>query len=620
MRVLKKYSSIFAYIRGMGLNWVLFRIKYLYWQKSNYFDKINTQILQKSKTLKKDQLFIPKIEWINKKFKGSSKLLERADQALVGKVYAFSHTYLDYSDKGNIAWNRNPVTHKTADANASWNHLPDFGEYGDIKLIWEASRFPQIYAFINAYAITKDETYAKACLAQILDWIEKNPFPLGVNYKCGQEITFRVIAWMVAVDYFRDFLSKEEEAKIAENIYISLLRVDANIDYAARAVRNNHSLSEALGLIIFGLYFQQFEEAEPFLKKGITYLLQESAYQVYDDGSYIQHSFTYERLALDVLSFALLITDRTGDSLPEIIRKRHQKMIDFLLSFIRENGWLPNYGSNDGANLFPVDGSDYRDFRNSLNFAQMVNTGEKLFDTHCALADFFALKCKQHRKIQKRTAFEEGGYYIVQNRDIFSFIRCHSYKDRPASNDMFHVDVWHKGKNIFCDAGSYSYNTDKTFKNIFIGVQGHNTVMINDSDQMEQVLNFGYAHWTKAQKISHSENYFSGINLAYQKRFGIAHKRTVTLEEDTVLIVDKIKHITEHTSIKQIWNTTYPVETIDEYTLKVENCILSSTSPYKLEKSYISDYYNTYHEGTRIIFMLAAENDCQIKTTMEFLG
>ena len=108
----------------------------------------------------------------------------------------------------------NPVTKVKANKDLSWNDLPDFGEYGDIKLIWEASRFPQVYYFINAYAITQDEKYAKECIKQIINWIDDNPYPIGVNYKCGQEISFRIFAWINAMEYFNDFISKEDKRDI----------------------------------------------------------------------------------------------------------------------------------------------------------------------------------------------------------------------------------------------------------------------------------------------------------------------------------------------------------------------------------------------------------------------
>lgn len=604
----------------MGLTWFLFRVKYELLKKINYFDKINEKILKKVSSCDNSEFFYKQVGLINQNFIGDSSFVEKADNARKGKVFAFSNEYFDYREDGSINWQMNPISKVKADSSLSWNRLPDFGEYGDIKLIWEASRFPQVYYFVNAFSMTKDEKYSNICVSQIIDWIDKNPYPQGVNYKCGQEISFRVFAWIIVLEYFKDFVNKEDEQKIVQNIYTSLLRVDANIDYAAKSVKNNHSISEAAGLFIGGLLFSQFKESKYFVDKGLKYLLKETSYQIYSDGSYIQHSFTYQRLALDVLSFVMVMAKKLNFELPKELKQRHQKMIEFLNSFVQENGCLPNYGSNDGANLFPLTGDDYRDFRSSLNLASVVNGGYSLFEGHKKLVEFFSLQDKRTTKLDRKIEFKDGGYYILKNKNFFSFIRCHSYKHRPASNDMFHFDVWSGCKNIFCDAGSYSYNTDKKFKNNFIGVMGHNTVMINDSNQMAQVLNFGYSNWTKAKCIDFSKNHFFGENYAYQKEFGIVHQRDLKLEDDKIIIIDNIKTIKENTNIKQIWNTKFEVEVIDEYTLKVDEFIISSNIKYKLETSYISDYYNSYVEGTRIVFETDIAENFEIKTLIEKKG
>jgi len=602
--LLSKFKSIFEYIKLMGLDWFVFRVKYELLKRFNYFDKANRIILKQANSQKKDIFFYKKIGLIKKNIKSDNSFIKKADEAIKGNIFSFSSQYLNYSQNGKINWQMNPVTKVKANKDLSWNDLPDFGEYGDIKLIWEASRFPQVYYFINAYAITQDEKYAKECIKQIINWIDNNPYPKGVNYKCGQEISFRLFAWINAMEYFNDFLSKEDEKKIVENIYISWLRIDANIDYATKSVKNNHSISEAGGLFVIGLIFPQFKESKKLVQKGLKYLLKETDYQIYNDGSYIQHSFTYQRLVLDVLSFVFLVANKKQFDLPKILKERHYKMVVFLNSFIQSNGWLSNYGSNDGANLFPIVNSNYRDFRTSLNFAM----GE---------SEFFDIQ-KENKILDKRIEFNDGGYYILKNQDIFSFIRCHSYKDRPAQNDMFHLDIWYKGKNIFCDSGSYSYNTDKKFKNNFIGVIGHNTIMINDINQMAQVLNFGYSNWTKAKKLSFDKNHFLGENYAYKKDFGVVQKRGVDLENNKLVIIDNITNISTQTNIKQIWNTKYKVEAIDKYSLKVDNCIITSNIPYKIEASYISDYYNSYVEGSRIIFEIDSKEDFKIETTMEF--
>ncbi|RXJ77992.1 hypothetical protein CRV03_03205 [Arcobacter sp. F155] len=617
MSLLNKIKPIYEYIKLMGFDWFVFRVKYEILRKINYFDKVNDRILKKVSNYNIEKFYYKKIGLINNDFIDRKSFIQKADNAIEGKIFAFSNEYFDYSEDGNVNWQMNPISKVKANNTLSWNKLPDFGEYGDIKLIWEASRFPQVYYYINAYSTTKDEKYAKQCIAQILDWIEKNPYPQGVNYKCGQEISFRVFAWINALEYFREFFTKEDEQKIVKSIYTSLLRIDANIDYAVKSVKNNHSISEAAGLFISGLIFSQFKESKYFINKGLKYLLKETSYQVYSDGSYIQHSFIYQRLTLDVLSFVMVVSKKMNYNLPIELEQRHQQMIEFLNSFIQENGWLPNYGSNDGANLFPLTGDNYRDFRSSLNFASVVNRGCSLFDDNKKLVEYFFLEDKEIKELNKKIKFDDGGYYILKNKNFFSFLRCHSYKDRPASNDMFHLDVWSDNKNIFCDAGSYSYNTDKKFKNNFIGVVGHNTAMINNSNQMAQVLNFGYSNWTKAKCIYFDENHFLGENYAYKKELGVVQERDIKLENDKIIVIDNIKNIKENTNIKQIWNTKFDVEKIDEYSLKVDEYIISSNIKCKLETSYMSDYYNSYDKGVRISFEIDTFKDFEIRTIIK---
>ncbi len=590
----------------MGFKWFLFRVKYEILKKIKYFDYINRRILKKVSKCEKSIFYYKKIDLIQKDIKSDNSFIEKANQAIKGNIFAFSNQYLNYSKDSKINWHINPVTRIEAKKNLSWNNLPDFGEYGDIKLIWEASRFPQIYFFIHAHLITKNNNYIDSCLEQINDWIEENPYPYGVNYKCGQEITFRIFSWIIALEYFNNYISKELEEKVVKNIYTSLLRIDANIDYAAKSVKNNHSISEATGLLVGGLLFPQFKESKKFIKKGLKYILNETSYQVYSDGSYIQHSFTYQRLALDVLSFLFLIAEKNDFFLPDTLYKRHQKMIQFLYSFMQKDGWLPNYGTNDGANLFIVDNSDYRDFRTSLKFAQ----GE---------SNFFNIKKRGNYTLEKQIEFNQGGYYILKNDNIFCFTRVHSYIDRPAHNDMLHLDIWYKGKNIFCDSGSYSYNTNKEFKDNFIGNIGHNTIMINDRNQMEQVLNFGWSNWTKTELINFKKDYLLANNYSYRKNFNIIHQREIKLEIEQINIKDRIKNVNSKTNIKQVWNTKLNIEKIDEYTFKVANCLVKSNIKYKVEKSYISDYYNSYVIGSKIVYEIETDKDFEVVTIFRFI-
>lgn len=613
-----KAKDVYQYSRLMGIKWFLFRLSYELKKRRGYFEKKNSEIVHIVKNTDHSNFYYNHVGLVNYEYKPESVDLEKADNALFSKIFSFSHEYLDYEVDNKVSWNYSPASKAFASTDKEWNKIPDFGELGDIKLVWEASRFPQVYFFIDAYATTKDKKYVTTCLRQIEDWIEANPYPQGVNYKCGQEITFRIFSWILALDYFNDFIEQSLEKKMVGNIYTSLLRVNSNIDYAAKSVKNNHSISEASGLLLGGLLFPQFEESKELVQTGLNYLLEELAYQVYEDGSYIQSSFTYERLSLDVLSFVIVVCRKVGFTLPPVVFKQHKVLVEFLHSMMQENGYLPNYGSNDGAYLFPVSDYEYRDFRPSLNFALAVNSKKVLDEKSLSIVKLFDCHYDNVEKLESKVRFDDGGYYILKNRDLFLYSRCHSYRDRPAQNDTLHLDIWYQGQNIFCDSGSFSYNTDKNFKNNFIGVSGHNTVMINDTNQMEQVLNFGWSNWTRSKLIQISETEFEGEHYGYKKKFGVVHRRKITLDVNSVNVVDNIDGIESKTDVKQIWNTLEDVTIIDEYSCKVGNCIIKANIPYTIEKSYISAYYNSYNEGNRIIFQTVSNSNTVIETTMEF--
>ena len=613
-------KNILNYVFTMGISWVLFRIKYHFQLKYNYFVKNDLKILKQTKSLKNIDLPL----WLkpyDTDISKDSQHIEMADNAIEGKVKVFSHEYLNYGTPKQYHYN--PITNVTVDNTLHWSKLPDFGTLGDIKIPWELSRFPHFYSYMKAHKITQNKKYIDAFTNDMSKWLEQNQFPNGINFKCGQEMTFRIFTMLIAVNYFEQFLDKDFINKITKYFIVSGYRIEENIDYAVISVRNDHAISEAIGLILLGLLFhEKIPHAEKWLKMGRKILLAELTKQVYADGAYLCHSFIYQREVLDELSLLLLILKKNYPEEKKLIKSiasKNTQMVQFFYSFIQDNGFLPNYGSNDGANLFPVMESDYRDFRPHLNFASAVVNGTVLFDTHLDLLDLFSITDCTRVLPQKHHKFEDGGYYILENSNLFLFTRCHTYRDRPSQNDILHLDVWYKGKNIFCDTGTYSYNTDATFQNNFTGVQGHNTVMINDTDQMQPVLNFGYSNWTKAECLEYYNHSFTGANHAYMKNFGITHKRHMILEENKVTITDTINNVSLKTNIKQIWNTKSKVETVDACTLKVDNCIISSNVRYKIEDSYISDYYNSYMPGKRIIFEIDTNINYEVKTTISFL-
>ena len=74
----------------------------------------------------------------------------------------------------------------------------------DVKVPWELSRCQHFTALGQAYWLSGDQRYAAEFVTQVTDWIETNPFSLGVNWACAMDVALRAVSWMWALYFFAD--------------------------------------------------------------------------------------------------------------------------------------------------------------------------------------------------------------------------------------------------------------------------------------------------------------------------------------------------------------------------------------------------------------------------------
>ncbi len=112
---------------------------------------------------------------------------------------------------------------------------------------------------MRAYWRTGEERYAELFWQLIEDWRAQNPPQQGPHWKCGQETSLRVMAWCFGLYGFLDSQSTTAArvAMLAQMIALSGQRIAANLDYAL-SQRNNHGISEGMGLWTIGTLFPEF--------------------------------------------------------------------------------------------------------------------------------------------------------------------------------------------------------------------------------------------------------------------------------------------------------------------------------------------------------------------------
>lgn len=425
--------------------------------------------------------------------KPNATLKEKAEKILSGKLQYFSAEWRDLG--GDWNWHVNLTTGFEYDHNQHWTRINELSQKsGDIKFVWEASRFCFLYDIVR-YDYHYELDHSDFVINKILDWIEKNPLNCGPNYKCSQEISIRVLNWLFALNFYKysEALTEENWSTIIQSIYWQIRHVYENINFSRYTVRNNHAITETMTLYLMGLMFPTMLDAKKWRKKGKKWFEQEIKYQVADDGSFIQDSMNYHRVLIQLLTIAIAISDKNGDSFSDVVYEKAHKALNFLYQCQDEvSGWLPNYGSNDGALFFPLSNADYRDYRPQLDALHVLLTGRNLYNEQYEDALWFGATVKRHHSMPslKRqygiVRFEKSGYFLIREKDTLTFMRCGKWNGKQGCTDELHLDIWHNGENVLFDGGSYSYNTTPKLVRYFSGTESHNTVMIGDNDQMQK--------------------------------------------------------------------------------------------------------------------------------------
>jgi hypothetical protein len=522
-------------------------------------------------------------------------------------------------------WITNPETEYKYDNKKHWSDIQDYGQnIGDIKFVWEKSRFAYLFRVIrHDHFASKD--HSKWVFNEINSWIDANPINCGPNYKCSQEISLRILNWTYALNFYKDSVHLNEDLfnKIIHTIYWQLKHIYSNINFSRIAVRNNHAITETLTLYLSSFFYPFFSESKIWGMKGKEWFEQEVDYQIYEDGTFLQFSMNYHRVVIQLFTWAFKSAEFFNDRFSQKTYDKAYKSVKFLYACQDEHtGWLPNYGNNDGALFFNLNSCDFRDYRPQLNALHLLLTGERLYPAGPWDEDIYWMKLNQISSVKYPQIinqngwieFKDGGYFILRDGDNMTFIRCGSHKNRPAQADNLHLDIWHNGQNVIFDGGSYKYNTDSKTLRYFMGTESHNTVMLDDEDQMLKGARFIWYNWSQAimSSVSESEDayFFEGSISAFRNiQSKIIHTRKVKKYKNKLIweVQDEVSNKPATVFVKQRWHS---LPLIDMSSHDQNGTLLELIR----EKGFRSDYYGIMRDADQFLFQT---NSNIIQTTIE---
>ncbi len=375
----------------------------------------------------------------------------------------------------------------------NWNDEKTYGKLWAYNLNY--------FDFLNQENITKAEG-----LSLIHVYIQERQ-----NLKTGFEpypMSLRGINWT-------KFLSKYQiqDPKMNGFLMAQYVRLSDNLEYH---LMGNHLLENAFSLLFGGFYFRD----ENFLKLAYKIFQQELPEQILADGGHFERSPMYHQIilfrVLDCLNLVKNNNDFTGYNFEQILNLYAQKMFNFLQNITFKNGDMPLV--NDATNNIAPTTKQLVEYANQLNVSP------------------------QQRELS------ESGYRKFENDTFELFMDVGNiapdYQPAHAHCDTLSFVLYIHGKPFIVDTGTGTYENNE-IRQSERSTSAHNTVKIGNFEQSEMWSSFRVGRRAKAKILFENEAKNIASHDGY-KRLGIIHERSFTIENQRIIIQDKIIGETNH--------------------------------------------------------------------------
>lgn len=497
-----------ALLRHLGPKWALFRVTHAVRRRSGHLRRATpaTDWAElTAPTLDLQPCAGPRLTpptW-------SRACVAQAEDILAGRFRLFSHRVVAAGYPPD--WHCNQLACPVADepgpsrslAVRHWTELSDSSS-GDIKGVWELSRFAWAFTLTRAYQRTDERRFVDAFWELFSDWCRYNPPNLGPNWMCGQEAAFRLIAVTFAAENLG--VPDAHREALGRFIFATGCRIAANLDYALSQA-NNHGVSECVGLATAALLLRGSELRATWLGRAQRALRAQLEDLVYHDGGFSQHSLIYHRVLLHDLCWCRRRLEIGGHEIPEWLEAAGRRALEHLMVLTDpDTGLAPLYGSNDGADVLPLADAEFLDLRPVIQmaaaqFRRDLPLAPGPWDEAAAWLDEAALTLPRTGWPDAPTRWRGAiaGSAQLVNGCSRLFVRCPTFfRHRPAQADMSHVDIWHLGRPIAMDGGSFSYNSTERFAQLGMA-RYHNVLTVDGEEPLKKFSRFLYLPWPRGE-------------------------------------------------------------------------------------------------------------------------
>ena len=495
----------------------------------------------------------------------SQLLLAEANRYLDGQYRLLNIEF----EEPKIDWHLDPQsgTRAPLEFGLTLNYR-DYALVGNVKNIWEKNRHHHLTVLALASGLTNDDVYAQARFEQqLLDWIEANPFPLGVNWHSSLELGVRLISWIWIERLLRGTAVHQrlfgQAGKMWSAIYWHQWLIAQY--YSPGSSANNHLIGEMAGLFIASSVWSVFPESTQWQSLGKNILEREVSRQTFADGLNREQAFSYHVFSLEFFLLAGIEAERIKNPVSSDYRDWVTKMLTAIPPLVDVGGNLPDYGDSDegmALQLRPLESSRI-DWLYRLG-RQWLKAPVPLPANGSVATAMMAINAKDEvegTRELKSTAFEDAGLFVLasnrgQPEEVFCLadagalgflsIAAHGHADALS----FTLSVG--GVPVIVDTGTCTYVGDFPERAYFRSTKAHNTIVIDEVDQSEPAGTFLWRSKAETRVLSWDASIEGGTLLAEHDGYtrlaqGVTHQRQLRLSEKLLEIEDRLQGVGRHT-------------------------------------------------------------------------
>lgn len=428
-----------------------------------------------------------------------------------------------------------------------WNKMPK----DDPEWIFQFNRMRFWICLGQAYAITKDEKYARAFAEQLLDWIKNVPH-IAENEKCWRtiEVGIRMCNWLKAMLYF------EGSAAISEDVMKCFVASVTEHAEFIMSVWNSYNLMSNWGvmanhgLFMAGVMLPPTARTAEYRKTALSRLSSELKIQIYSDGAQWEQSPMYHNEVLrDFLDVALL-AHRNGIAID--FYSTIQKMIDAAIAYQKPNGSELCFGDSDDI--------DSRDTLTSAAVVAEYYSGElsRYKATGYAKMDFeSAWDTGEMVKYNETTAREDfaaaslcasGNYFITSplknfadSQRTYLHFHCGTLGAGHGHSDQLHISLFANGEDVLLDSGRFTYVFQNGEREEFKDSTAHNTCIVDGKNFYTCEDSWLCSRLSKnVNRVYVQNRYIEGGHLGYIDISGggvFVNRRVLALDDEKTLFL-----------------------------------------------------------------------------------